>query len=128
MRVTVECCLQEASWNPYYHRLLARVCRAAKSHRYTLQYCLWDHIKVCRTAACSNSTRPCVQQNVACTWACHALLWCTPVLQLADVELRVMHGCCALEVRCASAVSAVCCVQYLTRCDRLLVECALADV
>lgn len=45
MRVTVECCLQERSWNPYYMHLLQRLLAASKAHRVTLQYCLWDQFK-----------------------------------------------------------------------------------
>ena len=45
VRVTVECCLQERSWNPYYVHLLQRLLAASKAHRITLQYCLWDQFK-----------------------------------------------------------------------------------
>ena len=45
MRVTAECCLQERLWNPYYGHLLARLAGAARAHRVTLQFCLWDHFK-----------------------------------------------------------------------------------
>lgn len=45
VRVTVECCLQERSWNPYYVHLLQRLLAASKAHRVTLQYCLWDQFK-----------------------------------------------------------------------------------
>ncbi|GAB4822711.1 hypothetical protein N2152v2_009757 [Parachlorella kessleri] len=45
VRVAVECCLQERAWNPYYSLLLAKLCQASKSHKITLQYCLWDQIK-----------------------------------------------------------------------------------
>ena len=45
VRVTVECCLQERSWNPYYMHLLQRLLAASKAHRVTLQYCLWDQFK-----------------------------------------------------------------------------------
>jgi hypothetical protein len=37
VRVTVECCLQEKAWNPYYALLLAKLCEASKSHKITLQ-------------------------------------------------------------------------------------------
>ena len=46
VRVPVECCLQEAGWNPYYALLLGRLAAAATSHAVTLQYCLWDHFRV----------------------------------------------------------------------------------
>jgi hypothetical protein len=45
VRVTVECCLQERSWNAYYAHLLSHLIKAVKGHRITLQYCLWDHFK-----------------------------------------------------------------------------------
>ena len=35
---------QEASWNPYYAHLALKLAAAAKSHRFTLQYCLWDQV------------------------------------------------------------------------------------
>ncbi|DBA70559.1 TPA: hypothetical protein ACH3X2_011953 [Trebouxia sp. C0005] len=46
VRVTVECCLQERSWNPYYSHLLQRLLASSKAHRVTLQYCLWDQFKL----------------------------------------------------------------------------------
>ena len=52
VRVVLECCLQERSWNPYYAHLLASLVRAVKGHRITLQFCLWDHFKqVCHITA-----------------------------------------------------------------------------
>lgn len=45
VRVAIECCLQEKTWNVYYGLLLSRLCKLAKGHRVTLQYCLWDHLK-----------------------------------------------------------------------------------
>ena len=35
---------QEASWNPYYAHLALKLAAAGKSHRFTLQYCLWDQV------------------------------------------------------------------------------------
>lgn len=46
VRVSMECCLQEGSWNPYYAHLLQRVVSASKAHRITLRYCLWDQFKL----------------------------------------------------------------------------------
>lgn len=46
VRVAVECCLQERSWNPYYSHLLQRLLASSKAHRVTLQYCLWDQFKL----------------------------------------------------------------------------------
>lgn len=41
----MECCLQEAGWNPYYAVLLKTVLAASKAHAVTAQFCLWDHLK-----------------------------------------------------------------------------------
>ncbi|XP_050212543.1 uncharacterized protein LOC126664278 [Mercurialis annua] len=45
MRVVVECCLQEKVFNKYYTALASKLCEHDKNHKYTLQYCLWDHFK-----------------------------------------------------------------------------------
>ena len=45
MRVAVDCCLQEAAWNPYYAALLKNVLAASQAHCVTAQYCIWDHLK-----------------------------------------------------------------------------------
>ncbi|KAA8516887.1 hypothetical protein F0562_017295 [Nyssa sinensis] len=45
MRVLVECCLQEKVFNKYYTVLAAKLCSHDKNHKFTLQYCLWDHFK-----------------------------------------------------------------------------------
>uniref|UniRef100_A0A803N3B3 MI domain-containing protein n=1 Tax=Chenopodium quinoa TaxID=63459 RepID=A0A803N3B3_CHEQI len=45
MRVLVECCLQEKSFNKYYTALASKLCSHDKNHKFTLQYCLWDHLK-----------------------------------------------------------------------------------
>ncbi|MCO5609437.1 hypothetical protein L7F22_063663 [Adiantum nelumboides] len=45
MRVIVECCLQEKVFNKYYSLLINKLCHHDKNHRFTLQYCLWDHFK-----------------------------------------------------------------------------------
>ncbi len=45
MRVLLECCLQEGSYNPFYELTAARLCAAAKRHRVTLQFCVWDRWK-----------------------------------------------------------------------------------
>ena len=43
--------LQEASWNPYYAHLALKLAAAGKSHRFTLQYCLWDQVGTLPPAA-----------------------------------------------------------------------------
>ena len=45
VRVTVECCLHEGAYNPYYAQLVEKLCKVGKGHKITLQYCLWDHFK-----------------------------------------------------------------------------------
>ncbi|KAG6430421.1 hypothetical protein SASPL_108487 [Salvia splendens] len=45
MRVLVECCLQEKVFNEYYCILASKLCSHDKNHKFTLQYCLWDHFK-----------------------------------------------------------------------------------
>ncbi|XP_020517345.1 nucleolar MIF4G domain-containing protein 1 isoform X1 [Amborella trichopoda] len=45
MRVLVECCLQEKVFNKYYAVLASKLCNHDKNHKFTLQYCLWDHFK-----------------------------------------------------------------------------------
>ncbi|KAL4377953.1 hypothetical protein GQ457_02G030720 [Hibiscus cannabinus] len=45
IRVLVECCLQEKVFNKYYTVLAAKLCEHDKNHKFTLQYCLWDHFK-----------------------------------------------------------------------------------
>lgn len=45
VRVAIECSLHEKTWNVYYGLVLRRLCKLAKGHRVTLQYCIWDHMK-----------------------------------------------------------------------------------
>ena len=45
VKVIIECSLHEKTWNIYYGLVLNRLCKLAKGHRVTLQYCLWDHMK-----------------------------------------------------------------------------------
>nr|GMD41291.1 nucleolar MIF4G domain-containing protein 1 [Ipomoea batatas] len=45
MRVLLECCLQEKVFNKYYCALASKLCSHDKNHKFTLQYCLWDHFK-----------------------------------------------------------------------------------
>ncbi|KAL3830156.1 hypothetical protein ACJIZ3_018958 [Penstemon smallii] len=45
MRVLVECCLQEKVFNKYYCVLASKLCSYDKNHKFTLQYCMWDHFK-----------------------------------------------------------------------------------
>lgn len=45
MRVLLECCLQEKVFNKYYTVLASKLCEHDKNHKFTLQFCLWDHFK-----------------------------------------------------------------------------------
>ncbi|XP_038982508.1 nucleolar MIF4G domain-containing protein 1 isoform X2 [Phoenix dactylifera] len=45
MRVLVDCCLQEKVFNKYYTVLASKLCSHDKNHKFSLQYCLWDHFK-----------------------------------------------------------------------------------
>lgn len=45
IRVLVDCCLQERVFNKYYCVLASKLCSHDKNHKFTLQYCLWDHFK-----------------------------------------------------------------------------------
>ncbi|KAJ6757554.1 NUCLEOLAR MIF4G DOMAIN-CONTAINING PROTEIN 1 [Salix koriyanagi] len=45
MRVVVECCLQEKIFNKYYTTLASKLCEHDKNHKFTLQFCIWDHFK-----------------------------------------------------------------------------------
>lgn len=45
VRVIIECCLQEKMFNKYYSLLIGKLCHHDKNHKFTLQYCLWDHFK-----------------------------------------------------------------------------------
>lgn len=59
IRVTLQCCgsvsvheyrdsadkAQESEYNPYYTLVLQRLCALSTSHRFTLQYALWDFFR-----------------------------------------------------------------------------------
>ncbi|CAL0317086.1 unnamed protein product [Lupinus luteus] len=45
IRVLVDCCLQEKVFNKYYTVLATKLCEHDKNHKFTLQFCLWDHFK-----------------------------------------------------------------------------------
>eukprot|EP00127_Corallochytrium_limacisporum_P001200 Clim_evm35s44 gene=Clim_evmTU35s44 len=46
VRVIIDCCVQEQSFNPYYAVLLTRFVRLSTDFKYTFQYALWDRLKV----------------------------------------------------------------------------------
>ncbi|XP_062180949.1 uncharacterized protein LOC133885278 isoform X1 [Phragmites australis] len=45
IRVIVDCCLQEKMFNKYYIVLASKLCSHEKNHKFSLQYCIWDHFK-----------------------------------------------------------------------------------
>uniref|UniRef100_A0A7N0UV83 MI domain-containing protein n=1 Tax=Kalanchoe fedtschenkoi TaxID=63787 RepID=A0A7N0UV83_KALFE len=45
VRVLVKCCLLEKVFNKYYTVLASKLCRHNKNHKFSLQYCIWDHYK-----------------------------------------------------------------------------------
>uniref|UniRef100_A0A0E0KYF9 MI domain-containing protein n=1 Tax=Oryza punctata TaxID=4537 RepID=A0A0E0KYF9_ORYPU len=45
IRVIVNCCLQEKMFNKYYTVLASKLCSHDKNHKFSLQYCIWDHFK-----------------------------------------------------------------------------------
>lgn len=46
IKVIVQCCIQEASFNPYYPLVASRFCKLAYSFRITFQFTLWDSLKL----------------------------------------------------------------------------------
>lgn len=55
MRVLLACCLQEKAFNKYYTVLALKLCSHDKNHKFTLQYCIWDHYKELDTMELSRS-------------------------------------------------------------------------
>lgn len=45
VRVTLHCCNLEKTYNPYYTLVLNHLCAESYSHRFTLQYALWDLLR-----------------------------------------------------------------------------------
>nr|CAB3460202.1 unnamed protein product [Digitaria exilis] len=45
IRVIIDCCLQEKMFNKYYTILASKLCSHEKNHKFSLQYCIWDHFK-----------------------------------------------------------------------------------
>lgn len=45
IRVIMECCFQEKTFNGYYPTLVARLAEVSRNHRMTLQYALWDQFR-----------------------------------------------------------------------------------
>ncbi|KAI0078809.1 MIF4G-domain-containing protein [Panus rudis PR-1116 ss-1] len=45
IRVILHCCGNEKAYNPYYTLIVQQLCRLSVSHKFTLQYCLWDFLR-----------------------------------------------------------------------------------
>ncbi|EIW72369.1 hypothetical protein TREMEDRAFT_25710, partial [Tremella mesenterica DSM 1558] len=45
VRVALHCCGTETVYNPYYTLILNHLCSSSYSHRFTLQYALWDFLR-----------------------------------------------------------------------------------
>lgn len=45
IRVLVNCCGNEQSYNPYYAFVGQHLCRTSRSYKITLQFCLWDFLR-----------------------------------------------------------------------------------
>ncbi|KAF8263879.1 MIF4G-domain-containing protein [Lactarius quietus] len=45
IRVLVNCCGNEKSYNPYYAFVGQHLCRTSHSYKITLQFCLWDFLR-----------------------------------------------------------------------------------
>lgn len=49
IRVLVDCCLHESVYNGYYGVLGNKLCVSSQNHKFTMQYCMWDHLKTLET-------------------------------------------------------------------------------
>ncbi|XP_058803705.1 uncharacterized protein LOC131671360 [Phymastichus coffea] len=47
--VIFDCCLQESTFNPYYAVLLLKFCEFERKYQMTIQYTLWDKLKILNT-------------------------------------------------------------------------------
>jgi len=75
VRVTLHCCNLEKTYNPYYTLVLNHLCSESYSHRFTLQYALWDLL------------RESAGVNVAKTMAY--------IIARGSMDLTVFKVCCA---------------------------------
>ncbi|XP_031094036.1 nucleolar MIF4G domain-containing protein 1-like isoform X2 [Ipomoea triloba] len=94
MRVLLECCLQEKVFNKYYCALTSKLCSHDKNHKFTLQYCLWDHFKEVESMELMRSMH--LSKFVAEMLASYTLsLSVLKVVDLGDVTQltpkRIMH-------------------------------------
>ncbi|CAE6441285.1 unnamed protein product [Rhizoctonia solani] len=46
IRVVLHCCGNERTYNPFYTLVAHHLCQGSHSHRITLQYCLWDFLRL----------------------------------------------------------------------------------
>ncbi|XP_078430846.1 MIF4G domain-containing protein / MA3 domain-containing protein [Wolffia australiana] len=92
MRVLVECCLQEKVYNPYYAVLGAKLCAHHKNHKFTLQYCLWDHYKELDSMDLARS------RNLARFTAAMLTSFSLPLAALKVVDFGAAAGMAARKV------------------------------
>lgn len=45
VRVALHCCATEKTYNPYHSLIINHLCAESYSHRFTLQYALWDFLR-----------------------------------------------------------------------------------
>jgi len=45
VRTALHCCASEKTYNPYHTLVLSNLCSNSHSHRFTLQYALWDFLR-----------------------------------------------------------------------------------
>ena len=88
VRVAVDCCMQEQSFNGYYAVLISNLCLQAHEHRRTMAFCLWDRLR--EVEAMDSTSLQNLQQLLAFVIAkgaitlgvlkvCAAFAWCVCV-------------------------------------------------
>ena len=45
VRVLVDCCAQEKTFNPFYGLCLGKLCESSQAFQFTLKFCFWDTFK-----------------------------------------------------------------------------------
>ncbi len=63
--MTFHCLSLEKTYNPYYTLVLNELCRDSHSHRFTLQYALWDFMRMLDEAGGDAKVRSRKADNVA---------------------------------------------------------------
>lgn len=88
IRVLLECCLQEGSYNPYYAHVAARIAAVSRSHKMTLQFALWDHLKRLKEDEVAGSVDARRAANLARMMASMLASFTLPIsaLKVADIQ------------------------------------------